>query len=203
MKKLLVLLAVLALAAPAAAVVDPGTNGIGVYFDLDANTNCAPSPATGMLNMYLIATNINETSGISGWETHVYFNPAPPAGVSYTYAGTGAVNPLTAPDFQVGMGGGPLPYSSAVLLLTMSTYYFGMGFQIGLGPIISAPSSFAPPSPGYAAGNDPARLIGLAPSSNVPIPASNLGFYVAGVNAGDCPVPNEETSWGGVKTLYQ
>ena len=205
MKKLLVLLAVLALAAPAMAVVDPGTNGIGVYFDLEANANCAAPTAMGMLNMYLIATNISETSGISGWETHVYFNPAPPAGVSYTFAGTGAVNPLTAPDFQVGMGGGPLPYSPAVLLLTMSTYYFpGVAFQIGLGPIITAPTSFpATNRPGYAAGNDPGRLINLVPSSNVPIPGSNSGYYVAGVNSGDCPVPNEETSWGDVKALYQ
>ena len=108
MKKLLVLLTVLALAAPAMAGIDPGANGIGVYFDLEANANCAAPTAMGMLNMYLLATNINETSGISGWETHVYFNPAPPAGVTYTFAGTGAVNPLTAPDFQVGMGGGPL-----------------------------------------------------------------------------------------------
>lgn len=203
MKKLLVLLAVLALAAPAMAGIDPGTNGIGVYFDLGANVNCGAPAPYALLPMYLIATNINETSGISGWETHVYFEPTPGAGVTYAYAGVGAVNPLTAPDFQVGMGGGPLPYSPAVLLLTMSTFYLGGPLMIGVGPIISAPPSFSPPSPGYAAGNAPDRLIKLTPSSNVPIPGSNFGYWVAGANAGNCPVPNEETSWGGVKALYQ
>ena len=205
MKKLLVLLTVLALAVPAMAGIDPGTNGIGVYFDLEANANCAAPTAMGMLNMYLLATNINETSGISGWETHVYFNPAPPAGVTYTFAGTGAVNPLTAPDFQVGMGGGPLPYSPAVLLLTMSTYYFpGVAFQIGLGPITTAPTSFpVTHSPGFAAGRDPGILIPLKCSSNVPWGTTPYAFTVAGVNSGNCPVPAEDTSWGSVKALYQ
>jgi hypothetical protein len=204
MKKLLVLLAVLALAAPAMAGIDPGPNGIGVYFDLGANINCAQPAPYALLNMYLIATNITESSGISGWETHVYFNPVPGAGVTYTYAGVGAVNPLTAPDFQVGMGGGPLPYSPAVLMLTMSTFYLGGPLSIGLGPITTAPTSFPlTRSPGYAAGNDPSKLVALKCSSNWPWLSVPNAFLVAGANAGDCPVPTEDTSWGGVKALYQ
>lgn len=207
MKKLLVLLAVLALAAPAAAGLDPGTNGIGVYFDVEGNSNCASPAPYAPLNMYLLATNINEPSGVSGWEAHVYFNPTPGAGVTYSYMGTGALNVLTAPDFQVGIGGGALPYAPAINLLTMNTFYLGGQLLIGVGEIITKATSFpVTHKPGFAAGNDPSRLVGLTPSSNVPWPgaAPFLAYVVAGVNAGiNCPVPNAESSWGNVKALYQ
>ncbi len=195
MKRERFLAACLCLCLPLAVATGEGAaepacpNAIGVYFDLGANVNCGNPAPYAMLNMYLIATGITEASGMSGWEAHVYFNPVPAAGVTYTYAGVGAVNPLTAPDFQVGLGGGPLPCSPTMLLLTMSTFYLGGPLQIGVGPITTAPPSFSPPSPGYAAGHDPAQLVALQSSSTFsPIPGVEGAYWVAGIyNDYDCP----------------
>jgi len=69
MKKMIIALAVVALATSAFAQIDPDANGIGFYFDDSAMENCATTVAPfSPINGYLIATNIDQTSGISGFE---------------------------------------------------------------------------------------------------------------------------------------
>ena len=194
-----------ALAAGVAGAV-PGPNSIGVYCDVNASSNwCTGVPSGAMLNWYLIATGVTESSGLSGWEAHVYFDPMPMAGVSYTYGGTGAVNPLTAPDFQVGLGGGPIAQAPAMVVLTMGTFYLGGELLIGVGPITTAPTSFPDTNtPGYAAGNAPEVLIPLWPSSDQqPIEGVDHAYWVCGINTPSPINDVTDTSWGSVKALYQ
>lgn len=203
LSSLAVALLTVALAASVAGAA-PGPDRIGVYCDVDATQNCCTPPPYAMLDLYLIATGVTESSGLSGWETHVYFDPTPSAGITYTYAGVGALNVLTAPDFQVGIGGGTIPQSPAMLLVTMSTFYLGGPLKVGVGPIITAPTSFPDTNtPGYAAGNAPEVLVPLWPVRNwYEVDGAPGAYWVASVNT-DCVNPSAETSWGSVKTLYQ
>ena len=207
MKKLVFLLALSLFAASTAlAGSDPAPNGIGIYFDLQGNSNCAtPTPYTP-LNAYVLATNITG-HGISGWEATLLINPTSfPAGITMDI-GLEALNVFTAPSFQVGYAvsrnGNP------VNLLTITTFYLGGPIVYGIAP--GFPSSFGGLNPGYADGLDPSILVPLVPSSNVPwtLPAYNVAqipanaFVVAGANAPPCPVATESNTWGGVKDLYK
>ena len=152
MKGLIVL--ALALAATGAfAQTDPDPDGIGFYFDEGGVSIClATAPAYSVINTYLLATRITESSGISGWEAEVAVIPTPV--VAPTYTTNGGINVLTAPIFQVGLGAA-LPYAPAIKLLTVGVLNFGTPFALAVGPC--TPSSFDGICPGYAAGDDPGR----------------------------------------------
>lgn len=216
MKKLLILAAVLALAAPAVAVpTDPGPNGLGFYSDLGGVSNTAsPAPYTP-LNMYLLATNVTQNCGISGWEGYVLINPTSfPAGITFDI-GPEALNVFTAPSFQVGFAVSRV--GNPILLLTITTFYLGGPFYFGIAP--GYPSSFntGDPNvgyaPGYADGCDPGILIPFTPSSNTPWGAmpwylSNPNVvmskaYLLGTANATPPIATEKSTWGGVKDLYK
>lgn len=215
MKKLLIVAAVLSLCASTAMAVptDPKIDGIGVYFDTGAVSNCSTASPYTTVNGYLIGTNLSR-GGASGWEATLLINPTTfPAGISLGI-GAGALNVLTAPDFQVGFS--PSRAGSEVVFLSITTFYLGGPILFGVGPCV--PSSFGGLNPGYADPLDPAILVPLTPSSNVPwtLPIyldvnTNLppngpanSFVVAGVNAGTgCPTATEQSTWGGVKDLYK
>lgn len=184
MKKLLVL-AMLVAAANAIAQSDPNPNGIGFYFDEGGVSNylATAAPYT-VVNAYLIATRITEPSGIIGWEAEIAVTPSPVVAPSYTT--NGGINVLTAPVFQVGLGAA-LPYAPAIKLLTVGVLNFGTPFTLAVGPC--TPSSFYGMSPGYAAGNNPERLVGLTPASNVPLPGRLNFFTVAGFMTPAPPPP--------------
>lgn len=219
MKKLLILAAVLSLAASTAfAQADPGVNGIGVYFDLQGNSNClqAPTPYT-MVTAYLLGTNLSQ-GGASGWEATVLLNPATfPAGITLDI-GAEALEVLTPPVYQVGYAVARM--GNVVNFLTISFFYLGGTVTFGVAPC--QPSSFGEGGnpalgmyPGYADPVDPGILKGLTPSSNQPWGA--LPFYV-GTNATgftarngfivatagtSCVTATENSTWGGVKDLYK
>jgi len=205
MKKLLVLALVL-VAANAFAQSDPGLNGIGFYFDEGGVSNYLPTQAPyTMINCYLLATRITESSGLLGWEAEVAVIPAPGLAPTYTM-NAGMSNLLSAPIFLVGMAN-PLPFAPAMKLLTVSVLNFGTPFSLAVGPC--NPSSFGrypyadvPIGPGYAAGNDLGKLIRLTPSSNVPVPGRAY-FYTTAAFMQTAPVAIENDSWGSVKSLYQ
>jgi hypothetical protein len=198
MKKLITL-ALLLVAASAFAQTDPGTDGLGVYFDLGGTSNCMTAtinpytPVTG----YLLATRLTESSGVSGWECKMMFDVAPAIPPTYAIQG-GGLNVLTAPDFQVGIPSA-LPFAPAINLLSFTLYYTAP-IRFAIGPC--SVSSFNPAAPGYAKGSDPGVLkrFTLAASDAV---AGTPGYYfVAGINA-NCPVADATSSWTGVKNLYQ
>jgi len=198
MKKLVTLLglALLAVALPASA---QDSNGIGFYFDEAGATNyLASAPPYTMVNAYLLATHITQPGGLSGWEAEVAVIPAPVVAASYLLTNNG-LNVLTAPSFQVGMANA-LPYTPAMKLLTVQVLNFGTPFSLAVGPC--TPSSFGGLRPGYADGVNPGLLIGLTPSSNVPVPGRPNFFVVASFMTTP-PVAIENDSWGSVKNLYQ
>lgn len=200
MRKLVTLLTAALLLTGASAYAQ-GPNTIGVYFDLAGENNCSAAAPYANVNAYLIAKDITVSSGISGWECSVRTEPATlPAGLNVTLANAG-LNVLAYPQFQVGLASA-LPFSPAIVLATMSTFYLGGPVLFGIGPC--TPTSFPDAiGPGYAAGDNPGLLTRLVPSSNVPAPFPNT-FWVAGIGAGPtCPVATENDSWGGVKSLYQ
>lgn len=197
MKKLLVLALVL-VAANAFAQTDPDPNGIGFYFDEGGVSNyLATAPAYTVVNAYLLATRVTESSGISGWEAEVMVSPAP--AVAPTYTTNGGINVLTAPIFQVGLGAA-LPFAPAIKLLTVGVLNFGTPFTLAIGPC--TPSSFQGMYPGYAAGNDPGKLVGLTPSCDVPV-AGRTNFFTCASFMTTAPVATENGSWTSVKNLYQ
>jgi hypothetical protein len=211
MKKLVFLLTLsLFVSGSALAAADPTPNGIGIYFDPNATSNCSNAAVYTSVNAYLIATNLTQ-GGLSGWEATLLVNPTTfPAGLTLDIGG-GALNVLTAPVFQVGLS--PSRFGPNVTLLTITTFYLGGPIVLGIAPC--QPSSFQGTNPGYADPYAPEILVKLTPASNVPwtlpiymgsnpgpISTAN-GFVVAGVNASPCPVAVENSTWGGVKDLYK
>lgn len=159
-------------------------DGIGIYCDTNpthGSNRCYPS-LYATVNLYVVATNISEESGVSGWEGRVYFDPAPRTAVTYALQGPGALNVLPPPEFQVGMSQPGLPYSSAMHLMTISFLYFGGCMNVGLGPITSVESSL-PDVPVYATGDDPERLVPFQVASTVaPILGAPGAYWVATIN---------------------
>ena len=204
MKKLLVL-AIVSLFAASAFAQDPGVDGIGIYFDEAGMTNhLASATPYSAVNAYVLGTNVSEPSGMSGYEFTIDIQPTPSIAPGYTQNG-GGLNALTPPVFQVGAC--VLPGAPIIKMITIQLVYFGGEVSYYLGPC--SPSSFGrfpyedvPVGPGYAAGNDPGILVRLTPSSNAPHPTLADFFKVAGI-LGDPPVANVESSWGGVKALYE
>ncbi len=71
MKKLVVLLGlVMFVATSAFAVVDPDPNSVGIYFDMEADTFCAPLTAFVQFELYVIATNSTYDT-FYGFETRI------------------------------------------------------------------------------------------------------------------------------------
>ncbi len=202
----LVALAVLAQATP----IDPNPDRIGVYFDLEGiSTTAAPSPYTPLC-AYLLATNPSRPAGISGWEATVLINPTSfPAGITFDL-GPECLPVLDPPYFQVGWAVSKA--DNPILLLTIIVWYWVGPITFGVGPCI--PSSFGGLTAGYADGADPAILVPLTVSGDVPwtlpaYPGRNSPFIVpqnsfvcACVNDA-CAVATEPSSWGSVKALYR
>ncbi len=196
--------------APGMAGAAPGVNTIGIFFDQSgsAASACTVMSTAAPLTAYVLALNISEPSGISGWELCLAKEGNFPAGLSVTLTGQ-AFNAFTAPMYQVGLTGAPLPYAPAITLMTLSTFYIGGTYTLkfGLGP--TTPTSFASapegPGPGYVRGDDVSVIHRLTEVTNVPIAGQPGFFWVAFVNdSANCPITaTEESTWGGVKALYK
>jgi len=205
MKKLVVIAMMLAAASAFAAPVDPGNNGIGIYFDTAAQSQCSQAAPYANVSAYLLATNLPAT-GISGWEMAITTNPASlPAGMNVTLA-NGALNVLSAPNYNVGIPtvGGVAPDANGVVVLaTISTFYLGGPVEFFIGACGVSPS--LPGGPVFAQGDNPGILRYLVPASN--LNAGGLStpgpWRVAAINGGTCPVATTNDSWGSVKNLYQ
>ena len=192
----------------AASAQDP-EDVIVVCFMPGYSSPCGNGGPYTVLTAYVMAVNISDASGISGWECALVTDPGTvPAGVTYTIA-NGGVNALSAPDFAVTLSPA-VPRTTHMSLATWQTFYLGGVIKFGLGP---APSGHFPsePGPGYAAGDDPSRWTRLHVSCAMSASPQADTYYVAewGVGCpviGDewpCVVPAAETSWGGIKQLYQ
>ncbi len=198
MKKLTALLTIFALLTAATAFAqDNDPDGIGVYFDLDGLVTCHYTAAPfEQVTAYLLATNVSDATGISGWEAVVSVGGAPVA-PAWTLAAGLDVDPSDT-GFQVGIGVAPaaLPSAPAVVLATWA------GFIMAPTDIVDFTVSDVPGSvsfagtPGYASGSDAGLLIPFQVSSGYP--------YVACAQINACDVvANEDMSWSQVKDLFQ
>ncbi len=214
MKKVLVLTAVFSLLASGAMAVpsDPGPNGLGVYFDTGAASNClvAPAPYTP-LTAYLMITNPGASGKVAGWEGQLLINPPTFAAGITLDIGPEALNVFTAPAFNVGFTMVGVRQGNPITLVTITTFYLGGPISFGVGPTL--PSSTHGEAACFVDAVDNALLVPLVPSCNIPWPfttAQTYGgvvnansFLVAGVGGATCPTAIEQSTWGNVKDLYK
>jgi len=204
MKKLVVLLGVASLlvAGGAAAQIDPDLDMFGFYFDEGATIFCTDATIGTQVPVYLCITNPSDVGApptnytVSGWECS--FETTLPANVfilSQTMRGDQPTNFSSTPnDYIVGLGT-PFTWAPVVVVLDVLVGLFGPG-EVNFTLHPAENSSFDPPAPGYASGDDANILI--------PCGYSAGGEVVCAVINGDCNVTaSEDQTWGAVKTLYK
>ena len=193
MKTWVVFLAMAAMLAfgNAWAQVDPAENGIGIYFDEGATINCDSPGAVGPVDMFLCLTNITTPGGVSGWECRIDITEG--FFILNMVLRGSAVNAATPPEFTVGLAQ-PLPWSPVIVVADMTVGLFTPDtVELYIGPTFN-PS--IPDVPVFADGDDPSNLLPLSQSTggaDIPVMVMN----------GDCPVANEDETWGSVKALYR
>jgi len=203
MKKLLAVFAVALIASGAMAQVDPDPNGIGFYFDVDANVFEGTAAMYTTATAYLVLTNVDDPSGVSGWECMTDIVVADPAAIgglpSWVLAGGLDADPDPA-NWAVGIGTGEAAFDQApaIILATWSAFLMS-AVQIDF-YVYPYPGSLGfDNAPGYASGADEAVLIPLQVSNGYP-----YGTPCAVLNGPPgVVVNNEDMSWSGVKNLFQ
>jgi hypothetical protein len=193
MKKLVALLLVSMMASVAFAGLDTDTDSFGVYFDTAGNTNCAsgvgpfvPTPA------YLLL--MNPASATNGFECTVTPMGVPYFLLSTTLGGSGALDvDASANGFAVGAAANYPVVGGAALLVTWSVMLQSPGelaFYITQASIPSMTGGLP-----VVTGDGVLRRCGVA-SGDVTIP-------VGGINMGNCPVSEEISTFGNVKSLFR
>ena len=174
MKKLVVLLTSLLIASSAMAVVDTDPDGIGIYFDVTADTNYVDAVLNTMVDCHLIISNATSTA-VAGWECTLIWNDAAlPVMGGYTYNGS-ALNIVTEPEFVVGLGA-PIPTADATILVSFTVFVMdaaGTDFVVDAAPEPSTPDNV----PLYVDGYDLNNLVLLSNStgySALPSPSVTL-----------------------------
>ena len=208
MKKMLLLALAILISTSAFAHYDPAENGIGLYFDMEATEVCMTT-ATPFeeITAYLLATNISEESGISGWEMEVLVD-GPLTAAAWELIGIQPLNVFAAPRFAVGLGEHGLAnpiVDNVVHLATLTAYVLAPTDQVSFGiRELEGYSSWSDPvSPGYAAGDDAGDLVRFQVSGGVS-PGGVFDLPVAQINIDPCGVvSNEDVSFGSVKALFR
>jgi len=210
MRKLVVFLSVatLLVSSNALAQVDPDPDMVGFYFDENATEFCAETPVGTQIPVYLCFTNPSDIGAepdfftISGWECS--YTATLPTGVfilSETLRGIQPTNFSSfEDDFIVGLGV-PFNWAPVVVVLEVLVGVFGPG-EINFTVYPAFNSSFDPPSPGYASGDDPNVLIPCGYSAGID-PASGDPNVCAVLNGECTPIANEDMTWGGIKAIYK
>jgi hypothetical protein len=182
-------------ASPAGAGLDPATDSFGVYFDVDGNTNCATGVANDQVAAHLLL--MNPAGPTNGFECTVAMSGAShfllSTVIHHAHGGPCLVD-TTEGAYAIGIATDyPVPPSGAVLLVTWIILLrepTELLFHIGPHPIPSLPGGLP-----VVTGGGILRL-GAVASGDVNLP-------VAGINAGNCPLSGEVTTFGGVKSLFR
>lgn len=195
MKKLIVLL-LLAVSAPAAlAGLDSDPDQFGVYFDQAGNINCAAAGAFVPTNVYLLLSN--PRAATNGWECTLT-----PVGVPYFILSTDLGGPGAGPCLDIDSSGFGFAVGSAsnlpvvggqIVLARLQVMLQAQGqlaFYISQATVPSLPGGLP-----VVTGDGILRQCGVQ-SGDVNIP-------VAGFNMAMCPVAEESSSFGGVKSLFR
>ena len=192
MKKLVALLLVSMMASVAFAGLDPDTDSFGVYVDNAGMNNCAVVGPFTPTPVYLLL--MNPASATNGFECTVTPVGAPHFILSTTLGGTGALDvDASANGFAVGAAANYPVVNNAAVLVTWSVMLQGAGelaFYITEASIPSMPGDLP-----VVTGDGVLRRCGVA-SGDVTLP-------VGGFNMATCPVSEEVSSFGNVKSLFR
>ena len=195
MKTLHILVLAGMMAVPAFAGLDPATDSFGVYFDTAGSVNCTTALASQQVTAYLLL--MNPGGPTNGFECSVAMTGAAHFVLSTTLAnGCGMDLDWDWPPGEYVCScpnNYPVPPSGAVLLVTwliLMQATSELQFYIGPASIPSLPGGLP-----VVTGNGVLRHCNVA-SGDVNLP-------VAGINAGNCPVSGEISSFGAVKGLYR
>jgi hypothetical protein len=193
---------VLLLASTGLGQIDPATMGIGIYFDPEGLNHCVSGLSPGEYGpgfVYLLITRpdpLCQEYGVSGWECELQIEG--PLTVLDWGLPPGAVNASTPPVFYVGHPE-PLPFSPAAVLLDMQVALTGIepvNFQIHPAPI----PSLMCPLPVAVCACDLCEPQCLPVSTGLD---ENDEPNVCATINGDCPTPNQATTWGDLKALFR
>ena len=195
--KLLTLVAFLmiALAGTAAAQLDPDDDGIGVYFDPCACVICMelePAIYTG----YIVITHPTSPEGVGGWEARITYD-GPVTVTNWAFQGE-AYNFMTPPDFYVGIGTpiiNPFTYP-AIVVATFELALLSDTPEVNFWIDGVLRHSLPDRMPAYLDGSDYNIIKPLQQ------PTGGPQFPVATINGG-CAVPNDDLTWGDIKTLFR
>lgn len=206
MKKLVVLLLASLVATSAFAVIDPDPNMMGLYFDTNADSNCLPAqPSSVPFFAYLIVTNTTapalnayelgyEVVVPAGMEGMLFRLADSIAGGAVSGVNVGDASQVLSGDYIVGLSA-PLPATEAVVVHSMQYMLLAVmpvEWYIGASSAPSIPGDY--PVVQNAEGS---ILMQVGQSTGGP------DIPVATVNAGECVVSVEESSFGSVKSLFR
>jgi hypothetical protein len=192
MRTLLVAILVGLAGTTAFAGLDPATDSFGIYFDLDGTTNCTTAGAFQPLTAYLIL--MNPAGPTNGFECSVAVT-----GVPHFFLSTVMTDCMIDTDYPPGdyWCGSASDYTArpggAVILVTWVLMLQSPGellFHIGPSSIPSLPGGLP-----VVTGNGVLRQCGVA--------SGDISQPVAGINAALCPVGDEVSSFGRVKSLFR
>ena len=181
--------------AIALAQIDPDPDGLGIYFDEAATQVVTTAGAMEELEAYLIATNCSQTGGIVMWEAYV------------TVSGPGVVDgtPTVGVNTYTNMPGStnhnfivlidldnPLPIQDVLILANLFIGVYSADDSVEL-YLSGAPQTEYP----YYS-----TEFWYGPYHNFYPSSGSLYMPVAVIN-GEAPISNKNSTWGGIKTLYQ
>jgi len=180
---------------PASAQIDPGPNGLGVYFDQDATVVMAEIGAEEYVTGYLIVTNPTEAGSMMWWQCAVCMDNGYPLVMTVHGFNVLSGGMPFSPCAGFAVSDGP-PIGGITILAEMDFLLQEAG--IANITVVSLEESeellggmFYSTSPGY---QDP--VFPFHPSSG------SESLPVARIN-GEPPVAEVDVTWGSVKALYR
>jgi len=177
------------------AQLDPDDDGIGVYLDPCACVICMPLQP-GTYTGYVIVTHPTSPEGVGGWEARITYD-GPATVTNWAFQGN-AINLLTPPEFFVGIGTpiiNPFTYP-AIVVATFDLVLLDDSVEVNFWIDGVQRHSLPYRQPAYLDGSDYNIIKPLQqPTGGPDEPVSTLN--------GGCAVPNEDVSWGEVKTLFR
>lgn len=193
MPRIVILGLLLALVAgPAAAVVDPDPDCVGIYFDPEADVNCTTATPYATVPLYLILTNPS-MAAIGGFSAGCDLTGAAMV-LGITIPGFTSI--IDFPDFHnliIGYGAPRACTEATVLVITSVLYMDTSGSPIEFRLRDSIPSSLDPAYPTLLLTDETLVSTGLS---------TPPGTACAVIN-GECVVAAEAASWDGIKSLYR
>lgn len=180
------------MAGAAAAQLDPGPDGIGLYADLEGNVNGLLEGA-GQHDLYLLLNGYSVESGLRGWELSLDFPPsAYLVGYSIPYA---HINVGIFPSYTVGLG---FPMAQAEVM-HLATFTF---MVMDSGPVDVFLKSAAVPIGGSLGNYLPCFADGDHELGTMYPSSGSVDLPVFRFN-GEAPVATEPASLDRVKALYR